>query len=354
MTISDSQYKEIIGAGIQAPSADNSQPWVFSVGESRVDVMPDPSRTGLFFDSAFSATYISLGAVYENMKLCANRLGLQAEIEFGGGPEPSGFSLVLREGQATSDPLSQAIQARMTNRGLYRRAARVDAPVLSEISKSVPPDLDCRVHWASAVGAHKKLARAVMLADLVRFTHPRIHRDFHDKLRFGAEGEATCDGLDASTLGLEKPLLPLLKLLKPWGLSNFLNLFGLKYVMAWRGGWLPMWASGHIGVITAGADVDYFDMGRVFERVWLAATHAGLAFQPLGALPLLLFRMNALSGEGLSESHLSKLRRADAEWRDAVADVVPGSKLVMIFRVGRASGAVHRSKRRPLESFYRS
>ncbi len=356
MDTSDGHYLEIVKAGIQAPSADNSQPWLFSIGNGTIDVRPDPSRIGMFFDSAYSATFMSLGAVCENMKLCANKLGFHAEVVFDNAQDLAqsrGFTLSLRNGLQECDPLADAIHARMTNRSLFKRGDYVDDATLTGISEAVLPDSGCYVHWAEDSAASKRLAHAVLLADLVRFTHPLIHRDFHDKLRFGHAGAVARDGLDPSTLGLEKVLLPFLKWLRPWGLSNFLNKFGLHYIMAWRGGLLPMWASSRIGVISADAGVGYFDMGRAFERVWLAATLAGLAFQPLGALPLLLFRVTDQVGEGLSEGHLSKLRAADVAWRAAIGGAVSQARLVMIFRVGMADGAAQRSKRRELEVFLR-
>lgn len=353
MTIEHAQILEILSAGIQAPSADNSQPWKFRVVPGAIHVFYDVSRLGMFFDYALSATYMSLGAVCENMVLHAGKLGLDAEVDLCvDQPLEVGhvFSLRFSQRNVAYDPLADAIPERATNRFLYRRRCDVAGSVLADIAHAISPGQGCRVVWAHDPVARRQLGRAVFQSDLVRFTHPLIHRGFHDTLRFGRDVEISNDGLAAETLGIERPMLPLLRMLRPWGLAHLLNRVGLHYFMAWRGGLLPMWASSQHGTIIASSQVDYFDMGRAFERVWLAATRAGLAFQPLGALPLLLFRWQDRADTGLPEKHKARLRQADAAWR-AGTDAAASDRLVMVFRVGRALGAAPRSRRRPVDQF---
>lgn len=354
MSIEHGQILEIINAGIQAPSADNSQPWKFKIGPDNIQVFLDPARVGMFFDYALSASYMSLGAVCENMVLHARKLGMQAEVDLcidrPAVPEHV-FTLNFRKSDATScDTLADQIPMRTTNRFLYRGRTPVAESVLASIGQSIRPELGCQVIWADELATRKQISRAVFLADLVRFTHPLIHRDFHDKLRFGRAVQDSNDGLAEGTLGVEKLLLPVLKWLRPWGLTRLLNLIGLHYVMAWRGCRLPMWASSNIGVIVASPHVGYFDMGRAFERAWLAATQAGLAFQPLGALPLLLFRAQGQSDADFSDRHLRLLNQADSEWRAGVRRD-SADRLVMVFRVGHVVGAAPRSPRRPIDDF---
>ncbi|MEW5788458.1 MAG: hypothetical protein AB1899_11460 [Pseudomonadota bacterium] len=345
---------KIVAAGVLAPSADNSQPWKFSLSDRGVLIGADPARIGMFFDSALAATQMSLGAVCENMLLEAGRLNLGAQLR----PLPAEpgqtlptYALDLTDDPADRDPLADHIPARMTHRGLYRRRAMPDREALAAIAAALPDPLGCRLDWATGKDARQGLQRAVYLADLVRFTHPTIHRDFHDKLRFGHQAAATRDGLDAATLGIERLLLPILRLLRPWPLAKTLNGVGLKHIMAWRGGWLPMASAPALGVLTARTDVGYFDMGRALERVWLAATRAGLAFQPLGALPLLLVRATRMGGEGLSGEHRHLLEQADQAWRQAVPHLPRGEQLVMIFRTGHAMALAPHSQRRPQASF---
>jgi hypothetical protein len=353
MEIKHEDFLAIINAGILAPSADNSQPWKFKIDVDAIRVSYDPTRVGMFFDSALSATYMSLGAVCENMQLQAEKLGYLVEVELHNlqavAKNPV-FTLHLVAVGASRPALADAIASRMTNRFPYRRNAVIDTSVLSDIDSCTRPEHGCHVRWANNLIARRQLMKAVMLADLVRFTQPQIHHDFHEKLHFGRDALASRDGLASATLGLEKPLLPLLKLLKPWPLSNALNKLGLHHIMAWRGGWLPMWASSNIGIIVAKPDVSYFSMGRAFQRVWLATTHAKLAFQPFGALSLHFFRLKEEDGEGLTAHHRQLLAMADHCWRTALNEPAE-NRLAMIFRVGRAKHTPEQSTRREAALF---
>jgi nitroreductase len=348
MEIKQEDVMTIISAGIKAPSADNSQPWKFRPDRNSIHVSYDTERVGMFFDSALTATYMSLGAVCENMRLQAGKLGYQVDVELHNASHEARnpvFTLHLTSAGASPSPLADAIATRMTNRFLYRRDMPIEASALTGIELSIERDTGCRVHWTSDGESRKKVMKAVMLADLVRFTQPQIHHDFHEKLHFGRDAITSRDGLAAATLGLEKPLLPLLRLLKPWPVSNALNRLGLHYIMAWRGGWLPMWAAGAIGVIVAQPETSCFAMGRALQRVWLAATHAGLAFQPFGALPLHFLRLRELAGAGLTEHHRRRLTQADACWRGAV-NAPADQHLVMIFRLGHVIRVPEQSRRR--------
>jgi len=353
MTIARDHILEIIAAGIRAPSADNSEPWKFKILEDGIEVWLDAERVGMFFDAGLSATSMSLGAVSENMALQAQKIGYQPKVELNDGWRENGgpvFRLRLLAGAVGAEPMADGIFSRATDRRLYRSASKIDPTALAAISEAVMPVQGSRVVWIDAPQDRKRVEQAAFLADLVRFTHPIIHRDFHEKLRIGRDSRNAEDGLAAETLGVEKPLLPVLKLLRPWGLTRLLNLIGLHYIMAWRGCWLPMRRSSKLGLIIAPANVDYFDWGRVMERVWLAATVSGLSFQPLGALPLLLIRQRDLAGEGYSQHHKQLLERADAAWR-GVDGLRADDRMVMLFRVGNANGQPPRSRRRQIDTF---
>jgi hypothetical protein len=203
--------------------------------------------------------------------------------------------------------------------------------------------------WPNSPDARANMLRAVQLADHVRYSHPEIHRDFHALLRFGKAKSVLRDGLAGDTLGIEAFLLPALRMLKPWPLTRVLNIFGLRNFMIWRGTTLPIRSAPLIGVLSCSSEDGGFTSGRVLERIWLAAETAGLAFQPLGALPLLLHRMRQ-GGSGLSASHRTNLALADAAWRRAVG--IDSDTLIMIFRLGYSRVTPSRALRRSLESFW--
>lgn len=345
--------RRIVRAGIQAPSPDNSQPWCFRFDRNNIELSVDENRIGLFFDADMAATLMSCGAVVENMVLESLRNGLQPELTRQRQANPAEFvaTLKLQPGQPQTEGLAEHISARATHRGLYsKRLAVTDAAKAQmEVASGAVPGT--RILWCDSEKSRRFIMGAASGADLIRYTHQTIHRDFHAKLRFGTRADETSDGLADDTLGIERVLLPFLRLLSPWPLAKFLNYFGLHHFMAWRGCWLPMQTAPSLGVLTCDPDVDYFQMGRALQRVWLAATAAKLDFQCLGALPLLLIRLHQFNGAGLNDKHISNLRKLDQKWRSACGLIDSPEQLAMIFRIGHASKPPARARRRELASF---
>jgi hypothetical protein len=347
--------EDILSAGILAPSPDNSQPWKFRVSGEAVEIWADPAQMGMFFDAGAAATLMSCGAVAENMCLAATRHGLEARVTVTASWDVNRpvASLQFEQVARSADPLAAMIAPRASHRGLFRRGDIVTDEQKRTIDGAIAGGVAARVIWADDPRSRQALVAAVCGADAVRFTHPAIHRDFHATLRFGHSADIRRDGLAADTLGIERGLLPLLRLLAPWPLTRLLNGLGLQHFMVWRGSRWPLSTAPQLAVLVAGADASYFAQGRALQRLWLASCAAGLDFQALGALPLLLIRLRDQAGDGLNANQQKQLDRLDAKWRE-VMDIPPGqTRLVMICRLGHARRPAIRSRRRPLSSFLR-
>lgn len=348
-------YRSLVGAGILAPSADNGQPWKFRRQDEGLALYLDPDQLGMFFDADLAATRISCGAVLENIRLRASQLGFDATVRINEGPMVAGqpvATVTLKPGTGQADPLAHALEIRATHRGLYHFHKQIPNDVLDRVAQSlVGKASGVSLAWVKDATARKTIIQTATGADLVRYTHPVIHRDFHHKLRFGHQADVARDGLAADTLGVERFLVPFLRLLAPWPLARFLNALGMHHFMAWRGCTLPMSTAPCLGVMWAETNTSQYDLGWALQRVWLAANQAGLAYQPLGALPLLLLRMRYQGGEGLTMTQRQRLEELDRSWRSVVGVSEQGPMLLMLFRIGYPRQAATRSRRRPLDSF---
>jgi nitroreductase len=61
----------ILGAGIAAPSADNSQPWRFAWDDDELDLRIDADRSGHVSDTRYVLSDLAAGACLENMLINA-------------------------------------------------------------------------------------------------------------------------------------------------------------------------------------------------------------------------------------------------------------------------------------------
>lgn len=344
----------LLTAGISASSADNSQPWQVRVQDDRIELDLDEARLGMFFDPAGAASLMSCGGFCELVRIAATGHRLAAEINLfpAGGPSRRVAEIVLRAAATPRDALLDGIQSRGTHRGHYRRWREVEPDVLERAAGAAAQIAGHRVVWLR--GHHRRAAtRLVYRADALRFGHREVHEQFFEKLRFGADAERCCDGLAWDTLGVERMFRPVLRLVAPWSVTSRLNRLGWNYVMAVRGAWVPCVTAAGLGAVVQERQAGYFAAGRALHRLWIALNQAGLAFQPLGALPLFLMRLDELRGQGFSPSQLATLQALQARLNTAIPGFVPErERLILIFRYGYPFWPAPKSRRRPVTDFF--
>lgn len=347
---------KLLTAGIMAPSADNMQPWKFRIGDDSLEISLDQEQLGHFFDPAEVATAMGCGALIENIDHCARQMGLQMDLNRRVEADQKivatlSFSPLI-PGKQGGD-LSDAVFSRCTDRALYDRRKTIAASDKKLLEDSVNQAENYTLTLYDNPEQRKKIIKTVYGADTIRFSHEKVHRDFYHVLRFGDAAERTREGLAQSTLGIEFFFIPVLKALRSWKITHFLNrVAGLHHMMALRGVWLPMVFSSSLVSITYRGAADYLQFGRVMERFWLQATAAGLSVQPLGAFPLFLARVKTVDGEGFSEREIARLNNLEQLFASATPGYQTGTdQLVMLFRLGYAKRPPNRSLRRPLDSF---
>ncbi len=358
--ITRQQVIKLIEVGIQAPSADNSQPWKFKILEDGFELWLNHKNMGLFFDVEQVATKMSCGALMENVSILAAALGFATSISFFDEPEDaqeeaSRFARLtfLPAGeQLDAESVRQTLFNRHTDRNLFQFKKTIPNSLMTELVNLVQSDEHYCLHSYQTPLDKKAIIRTITATDTIRFIHERIHKDFYQVLRFGDTGQQTRDGLAAATLGIEAFMIPILQMLKPWWLVKRLNHIGLHHVMAFRGTWLPMKSASQIVSIVRKGGADYLESGRIMQRFWLQANKAGLSVQPLGALPLFLARLHLLQGDGFTPEQLKVLISLE----EAFAAVTPGfskdtDQLVMLFRLGYANQPAEKPYRRSIESF---
>lgn len=353
-TITKEQILKLIEAGIQAPSADNGQPWKFKVLEDGFELWLDQDNMGLFFDVNQVATEMSCGALMENVCMLAHAMGFATGInhfnDASGKFARLSFASVGDQGDVES--VSRMVFGRHTDRNLFQFNKKIPNSLMAELVDLVQSDRNYRVHIYQATQDRKAIIRTITATDTLRFIHERIHNDFYHVLRFGNTAEKTRDGLAAATLGIESFMIPILQMLKPWWLVKLLNHIGLHHVMALRGTWLPMKSASLIVSITRKGGADFLESGRIMQRFWLRANQEGLSVQPLGALPLFLARLHLCQGDGFTAAQLKTLKALE----DDFANLTPEfnkelDQLVMLFRLGYSKKAATKPYRRAVESF---
>jgi hypothetical protein len=346
----EQQLKEIIAAGIKAPSGDNCQPWRFRVLKDRIELFNVPERDTSLYNFRQRASLVAHGACVENMLIAARALGFSAELSAfpNPGEDQHVATLTLQPApEPTPDPLYGAISERTINRKKYAGAALAAdaAERLEKAAQGVPGARLILLRERAKVAA---AADVVALSDRLVFENPLLHGFLFHQIRWtAAQAEASGDGLDLRTLELAPPDRLLFPLLKNFGLVNLLGKFGVTGIIAANARKLMLSASAAgVIVIKDTSPESWLAAGRLLERVWLEATRQGLAFHLMTGITLLVQSCRDGASDGLSQGNRALVARADALLSEMSAGAAP---VALLFRVGTCAGPSARSLRQGVD-----
>jgi len=326
------QPLDLVRAAILAANAHNSQPWLFTVTNDRIDVFADLSRTLGTMDSLLREMHISLGCAVENLTLAGPPNGIATTVTLLPDPaDPTHIATVtLAKAPVSRSALFDAITDRHTNRGGYDTDRAVTAAQRDALSALVDvPDTELvwfttgpqmQAFSALTVRATEAIiADPQQAADDFRWYRPSWHDIQTDK-----------DGITIDPSG-QSPLIRAVSKLLPTTQKQG----NAGWLSGTRDTQLPTAAAFGAIVVTEPHDhLQRLRAGRIWQRIHLSATAAGLAMQPLCQIPERIDRETS--------AKLSPVCTA------AMAAMLPaGTHPVMTFRIGYPTGPALLSPRRP-------
>ncbi len=353
------QLEQVVKAAMAAPSTGNDQPWKWYYHNDILFLFHDRFRSFSFGDFNNIASYLTFGAVLENLVLEAHKLDLEVNIDMlplGDESELVATICFSRDSSTATekhihDELVDQIFVRSTNRNLGPRQ-EIEPEILQDlkvVSETVP---GAEMHWLTAPADILDAGKIIASCDRMRFMHPEGHYDFvHREMRWRPEdAEATKDGIDIYTLGLSKPQIAAMQILKEYDVIDFVRRQkgGKLMEMATIGTVLPASAIGLITMPEVSAK-QYITGGRSYERMWLAAEKHGLAVHPLIS-PLYFFPRitqttdnNSLSAENIEELKVLRERFKQLfRIREGLAEV-------FMFKLARVPKSGPMALRKPVE-----
>jgi hypothetical protein len=333
-------------AAILAASPHDTQPWVFTVSPTAIDVYADRARHLGAFDPFRREMHLGVGCAIENLVRAARAFGMIAEIqpadgrlELSPGAEPViAARVALGTGPASTDPFYEAIPRRHTNRGPYREEAIPRERLRGLADLVAGPDL--RVAIVADGGARRELAALVVGATERIIADSEMSMDSFRWIRTGRrEVLARRDGVTLDTSGASRLMTIAGKILPDLDAARTDR----------------FWLDATRDVHTATAPVfglilvrDRLDMaqaiaaGRAWQHLHLAVTAHGLAAQPLNQ-PVEMIDRNQMLGR-------------NDEFGPALARFAHegGWEPTFVFRLGYAEREAPRSPRRRLEDVLRT
>lgn len=272
--------ERIVAAGILASNPHNSQPWIFRLTPSSIDLFADPSRQIGTVDPFRREMYIGLGCALENMVLAAEAEGFNVTLQIlpSTGDETHAAHLELVPTAARPLALYQAIPLRHTDRSAYDKARPLSAETLAAIGKLVTGE-NLRLFWFADPAARDRFGQVAIAATEALVADEQQSLDSHAWWRqdWSAVQERG-DGITLDAQGLGPFITNLGKFLPDLSRQEGDQTF-LKNMREIN---LPTAAAfGILAVKNNRDNAQRLECGRNWQRIHLWGTTQGLAFQPL-------------------------------------------------------------------------
>jgi hypothetical protein len=299
------QLIQLLQTAVFAPSGDNLQPWKFELNGNVLSVLVAPEKDPTLYNYKQRAAYISHGALIQNISICANQAGLNAEIKYF--PERSNPLLTAKiafsPGQPQADPLYEFISKRHTNRKPYS-----DQILISDQKQNLLETIQNPVQVVLIEHADEKTkaAEALCQGDRMIFENKTIHDFLFGHIRWNdAEVMQTKDGFNFKAMELAPPQRAAFRLFRSWPIMKFFNKLGFPKIAVKSN--LPLYSkvSALVGFLIPDYEpLTFIRLGESLQKFWLTAASMGLSAHPLTGVPLLYQKIAEHNAKELSAEQI--------------------------------------------------
>lgn len=321
----------LVQAAVLAANAHNTQPWHFRVGKDRIDLFADVSRSTGSMDALGREMQISLGCAIENLVQAGPPNGKALTVRLL--PDPADPTHMARVDVAPTQKTSSALFAAIPRRHTHRAAYDIGRPVTKgqlDALGSLIDDPDVELVWFTSAADKRTFGDLTIRATEAIIADPQQAADDFAWYRTDwDEIQARKDGITIDPSGQSTLIRSLAKVLP---VSQKQNSDG--WLRGTRETQIPTAAA--FGALLARDPLDPIQrlrVGRIWQRMHLSATVAGLAMQPLCQVPE---RIDRERSAGLPP-----------DFTTATAAMLPARwHPLMTFRLGYPSTDALRSPRR--------
>ncbi|MGA2020106.1 MAG: hypothetical protein ABSH02_05905 [Candidatus Sulfotelmatobacter sp.] len=335
----------LVRAAILAASPHNTQPWLFKVTDSSIDLYIDTKRNVGALDPYLREEHIGMGCALENLMLAAAANGYQATVKFFPGklgtipadPTPKLLARVdLATGKQEESELYDAIPHRHTNRSAYFPQKPLPPEFVDTLSHLANNESNGKIFLFPAEADRKKIVEISSAANTEIYSDPEVDRGSNRWIRINWNSvQKSRDGLTLDTFGMPPIATAVAKTVPLWMLKWAASHGAI-------GGYSKLMLSAPlIGIIAAHDRYDQehcLRAGRIWQRAHLLATARGLAARPCNEAVEMIDYERAHERPALRSRQLSELL-GDPEWQPT-----------FVFYMGYPTLTARASPRRPVEN----
>lgn len=330
-------------AGQRAPSADNSQPWLFASENQNIRLFIDLEKIKpSCFDVNHPAILLTLGAVIENILQAADWIGIEITYDYYLNLETghcATFHVPENYNKLPDNAKDHPLFTRCTNRLPFDKN-----PIPENILNGTVDLSNSKSQIILFQGNEliNQWSGWVRTASEVRFQTPDIHEWFGKSLKFTPEEVSSHEGLDVGTLGLPAIGRIILKATQTWNRMRLLNKLGAYKLIAKLESENINATSILIGFVAPLDNDAAIETGRLMERTWINLNEAGLSVQPYFVITDQLYRLKV---QKVAPEFIGILENLENQLKSKMQNEF----LYMLFRVGYSEVQPVKSLRRPVK-----
>jgi nitroreductase len=335
----------LVRAAILAASPHNTQPWLFKITDSSIELHIDTQRNVGALDPYLREEHIGMGCALENLMLAAPANGYAAAAALLPGKlgpipaEPKSQLLArvnLASGKREENELYNAIPRRHTNRGPYDPRKAISPDFVDALKRLPGDDADVKLFLFTAEADRKKIAEISSVANTEIYSDPDVQHGSERWIRTKWNSvQKYRDGLTIDAFGLPPIATAIAKVMSVqmlrWAASRSTD-NGYSNLM------LSAPLIGFIAVRDRYAQEQCLQAGRIWQRAHLFATAHGLAARPCNEAVEMVDHERAL-GRAASRAALLNEITVDPTWQPT-----------FVFYMGYPKLPAHASPRRPVQA----
>jgi nitroreductase len=335
----------LVRAAILAASPHNTQPWLFKISDSAIELHIDTQRNVGALDPYLREEHIGMGCALENLLLAAPANGYAASAELLPGrlgpipaePKPQLLARVnLASGKREENELYNAIPLRHTNRGPYDPHKAISPDFVDALQHLPGDSADVKLFLFTAEADRKTVAEVSSAANTEIYSDPDVQRGSGRWIRTQwSSVEKYRDGLTIDAFGLPPVATAIAKIMSvrmlQWAASRSTDNGYLNLMLS-----APL--IGFIAVRDRYAQEQCLQAGRIWQRAHLFATAHGLAARPCNEAVEMVDHERAL-GKPASRAALLNEITADSTWQPT-----------FVFYMGYPKLSARASPRRPVQA----
>lgn len=256
----------MISGAIKAPSGHNTQPWLFKIGDTSIEVHPNLDKSLPIVDPDNKELFISLGCAIENLQIAASVKGYVCDISVSN----KGITTIhLSEGEGDKSLYSQ-INLRQTNRRVYN-GALINDSVIQNLCNTTSVN-GVHVHcYKQGTPEFIEISDSILQGNTIQMNDHLFLTELKSWMRYNKhEATSKRDGLSYAVFGA--PNLP--QWLSKSIISSVLN--GQQQNKSDR---KKIRSSSHFVLFTTEGNAikDWINIGLYLQRFMLTCTKIGIA-----------------------------------------------------------------------------